>query len=252
MKLRHLFLWSALGFILSCKNEVHLNKIEGQRISISDSIESKTDIEALIKPFRERVTKDLDNVLAYASDTYSKTDGDLNTAIGNFMADAVYLESNPVFKKRTGNSIDMVLLNHGGIRSIISKGNVSARTAYEIMPFDNEVVIVAMKGIKLRELIRFLAERKRAHPISKLKLTLDQDYNISESSINGESIDDSKIYYVATSDFLYEGGDRMTFFKPNEGVENLDYKLRNLFIDHFKKIDTLNPTIDNRFTRLKK
>lgn len=252
MIIKRLFLLCFIGFIISCKNDVNLNKIEGQRISITDSIEANPEIEAYIKPFRENVTKDLDSTLAYAVGTYSKTDGELNTAIGNFMADALFEESNPVFNKRTGKSIDMVLLNHGGIRSIISKGNITSRTAYQIMPFDNEVVIVSLKGTQVKELLKYLSNAKRAHPISKLKLILDNDYNIVEATINGSPLEDSETYNVATNDFLFEGGDRMTFFKTNEGVVNLDYKLRNLYIDHFKKIDTLNPVIDDRFIQLKK
>jgi len=250
MILKRLFVFILIGFIFSCKNDIQLSKIKGQRLPVTDSIKANADIETFIKPYRENVTKDLDSVLAYAVDTYSKTDGELNTAIGNFMADALYTESNPIFNKRTGKSIDMVLLNHGGIRAIISKGNITSRTAYEIMPFDNEVVVVAMKGSKVRELLNYLAKTKRAHPISKLQLKLDVDFKILDANIGGLPIHDSKIYYVATNDFLYEGGNRMTFFKPNEGVEILDYKLRNLYIDHFKKIDTLNPKIDNRFIRL--
>jgi 2',3'-cyclic-nucleotide 2'-phosphodiesterase (5'-nucleotidase family) len=251
MIIKRLFLLCFIGFIISCKSDIQLNKIVGQRLSINDSIEANIEIEAFIKPYRENVTKDLDSVLAYAVDTYSKTNGELNTAIGNFMADALFEESNPIFNKRTGKSIDMVLLNHGGIRSIISKGNLTSRSAYQIMPFDNEVVIVALKGTQVRELLDYLSNAKRAHPISKLKLVLDTDYNIVEATISGNPIDDNKIYNVATNDFLFDGGDRMIFFKTNEGVENINYKLRNLFIDHFKKIDTLNPVIDDRFIQLK-
>ncbi|NNF86673.1 MAG: hypothetical protein HKM26_08970, partial [Winogradskyella sp.] len=85
---------------LACKENNNLTRIEGQRISISDSIQPNEEIETYVKPFRERIEKDLDSVLAYAVDYYSKTDGHLNTAIGNLMADAVYLEANPIFKKR--------------------------------------------------------------------------------------------------------------------------------------------------------
>jgi hypothetical protein len=39
----------------------------------------------------------------------------------------------------------------------------------------------------------------------------------------------------------------MTFFQPNEGFYDLDYKIRNAMIDYFKKTDTINPVIDDRF-----
>ena len=41
---------------------------------------------------------------------------------------------------------DIVLLNNGGIRSIISKGPISEKTAFELMPFENSIVVVKLKG----------------------------------------------------------------------------------------------------------
>ncbi|WP_460219201.1 5'-nucleotidase C-terminal domain-containing protein [Psychroserpens sp. MEBiC05023] len=234
----------------SCKQDVHLNKIEGQQINISDSIKIDQSIENFITPYRDHVNKDLDSVLAYAVDTFSKSDGELNTAIGNMMADAVYEHSNPIFNSRTGEDIDFVLLNHGGIRAIISKGNVTTRTAYEVMPFDNSTVVVKLKGAQVQELIDYLVKAKRAHPISKLNIVLDSDGNFKSAGLNGEALDFNKTYNVATNDYLYNGGDRMNFFKTNDSLYVLDYKIRNVLIDYFKTIDTLNPVIDNRFIQL--
>ncbi|WP_188375315.1 5'-nucleotidase C-terminal domain-containing protein [Winogradskyella haliclonae] len=238
-------------FITACKQDYSLDKIIGKRNAITDSLKTNAKIEAYIKPYRESVNKDLDSVIAFAADTYSKNDGELNTAIGNFMADAVFEMCNPVFEKRTKQTIDMVLLNHGGIRSIISKGDITSRTAYEVMPFDNSVVVTPMKGQQIKDMLSFLASKKRAHPISKLKLTLSQDYSIKEALINGSEIDYEKIYHVATNDYLYNGGSRMHFLKSKDTVYDLDYKIRNLLIDYFKKIDTLQPSIDDRFTHQK-
>ena len=181
----------------------------------------------------------------------NQSDGEYNTAIGNMMADAVYEESNPVFKSRTGEDIDFVLLNHGGIRSIISKGNITTRTAYEVMPFDNSVVVVKLKGAQVKELVEYLAKGKRAHPISKLNIVLDSDGNFKSATLNSKPLDFSKTYNVATNDYLYNGGDHMDFFKTNDSLYVLDYKIRNILIDYFTKIDTLKPVIDNRFIQLK-
>ena len=172
--------------------------------------------------------------------------------LGNLMADAVYSEGNPIFNKRTGKNIDFVLLNHGGIRSIISKGNVTIRTAFEIMPFENSVVVAAINGSQVKEMMEYLSKAKRAHPVSyQLQLTLDENETVKSVTVNGESIDNSKIYYVATNDYLYNGGDGMTFFQPNEGLYVLDYKIRDVLIDNFKKKDTLNPKQDQRFIQVK-
>lgn len=253
MNYKSLYFLLFIVSIFSCKQEPQqLTRIEGKQISISDSLDTDLKIEAFIKPYREHVNKELDSVLAYSVDTYSKSDGELNTAIGNLFADVIYEQSNPVFNKRTGKDIDMVLVNHGGIRSIISKGNITTRTAYEIMPFENSIVIVALKGSSVIKLINYLLEAKRAHPISKLKITVDEDFNLTMATINNKPIDTTKVYYVATNDYLYNGGDSMTFFQPNDSLYILNYKIRNAFLDYFAKVDTINPVIDDRFIQLKK
>jgi len=236
--------------LFSCEKSVYLNRIEAQQINVSDSIVGDQTIEAYIKPYRENINKNLDSVLAYSVGTYSKSDGELNTAIGNMMADAIYEQANPIYKNRTGEDIDFVLLNHGGIRSIISKGNVTTRTAFEIMPFENTIVVATLKGEQIKELLDYLSESKRAHPFSQLKIILDQEGNFNSANIKNQPIDYSKSYNVATNDYLYNGGNRMDFFKKNQGVENIDYKVRKALIDYFTKIDTLNPKRDDRFIQM--
>ncbi|WP_422104995.1 5'-nucleotidase C-terminal domain-containing protein [Winogradskyella sp.] len=237
-----------LSLIHACKEP---QKIEGSRIEIDEDITSSKTVEDYIKPYREHLNKNLDSVISYAPDTYSKTDGELNTAIGNLMADAVYSESNPIFNKRTGKDIDFVLLNHGGIRAIISEGLIKLRTAYEVMPFENAVVVVALKGEQINKMVEYLASAKRAHPISKqFQIVLDENFAIKKALIHNQPISENKIYYVATNDYLYNGGDRMSFFHPNDSLYVLDYKIRNVLIDYFNKVDTINPKIDNRFIKL--
>lgn len=251
MNYKHITLVFCLLILSSCKEAFHNTKIEGRQIKVADTIAMDEEIESFIKPYRTHLNATLDSVLAYSVDTYSKRDGEFNTAIGNMMADAVYEQANKVFNMRTGNTLDFVLLNHGGIRSIISKGDITLRTAYEVMPFENSVVVVNMPGENVQELLSYLTKAKRAHPISQLNIILDQDGNLKSANVKGEPIDPNRSYFVATNDYLYNGGDRMTFFQPNNGLEVLDYKIRNVLIDHFTQIDTLNPVIDDRFIQLK-
>lgn len=252
MRFTHLFILLNIFIFSSCKQQkMKLSKIEGKQIQVIDTIPIDSEIEAFVKPFRDNIQKDLDSVLAYSTNTYSKNDGELNTALGNFMVDAIYSEANPVFKSRTGYDIDMVLLNHGGIRSSLNKGNVSKRTAFQLMPFENNIVVIAIKGTQIDSLIDYLRRAKRAHPISKLKLILNKDFKVVDAKIKGEKIKQNKTYYIATSDYLYNGGDNMRFFKPNDSVYYLNYKIRNILIDKFNKLDTLNPVIDDRFIQIK-
>lgn len=251
MKSKLLLYCFGLLVLASCKTPVPYHKIEGKQIEINDNLPSDQAIENFIKPYREHVNANLDNVLSYAVDTYSKSDGYLNTAIGNFIADVMYEQSNPIFKQRSGNDIDFVLLNHGGIRSIISKGDVTTRTAFGVMPFENAIVVTKLKGIQVKELLDYLVEAKRAHPISKLKIVLDAEGNLNETTIKNQPIDFEKSYYVLTNDYLLNGGDRMDFFKKRDTVYVLDYKIRNALIDYLTKTDTIRPLMDDRFIQLK-
>ncbi len=253
MRFTHLiFLLNFLVFFSCKKKNFHITTIKGKQIEINDSIQDKIEIEDFIAPFRVHIEKDLDSIIAYAMGTYSKSDGDFNTAIGNFMADAIYDQAAPVFNRRTGNNLDMVLLNHGGIRSIISKGDIRMRNVYELMPFENKIVVIALKGRQIDSMISFLCRSRKANPISKLKLTIDSEFNPIEASINGEKINTERIYYVATNDYLYNNGDNMRFFRPNDGYFDLNYKVRNALIDYLKQVDTINPVSDDRFTQIKK
>lgn len=241
-----------LSFLLSCckEKDYKLERINSKMTAVDESIKANNDIDSFISPFRNHINKTLDSTLAFAPETYSKKDygnnQSLNTAIGNFMADVVYHQSNPIFKARTGKNIDAVLLNHGGIRSVISKGNISRRTAYQVMPFENSIVVVALKKEQIEILIRYLVTQKKAHPVSNLELQLNKDFSVHKLRLNKKALED-KTYYIATSDYLLNGGDNMSFFKTNDSIYNLNYKIRNSLIDYFIKIDTISPRVDQRF-----
>lgn len=250
MKFKFVQIIGFISLFLACENSVDHEHYKAENISISMALSSDKNIEATIAPYKANLDKTMNEVLSYAVDTYSKKDGDYNTAIGNLMADAVFELSNPVFNTRTGKNLDMVLLNHGGIRSILSKGDVTTKSAYSLMPFENSVVVVALKGAVIMEMTTYLKESKKAHPIAGLKLTLNSDHTYREILIGGEPVDTSKIYYVATNDYLYNGGDRMYFLKKTDTLYDLNYKIRTVLIDYFTSKDTLNPTKDLRFTKL--
>lgn len=227
--------------LFSCKTQEFYNyKIEGKKIGITSEKGSNTEIEAYVAPYRDKITKELDSVLAYSPETMDKSKGKWQTTIGNLLATAVFELGNPVFEKRTQKTIDICLLNSGGIRSIIPQGNVSTRTAFEVMPFENSLYVVALKGTQIRAMGTYLMTEKKAHPIYGIQFFADKnDFTVKRILVNGQPLEDEKTYYVATSDYLANGGDNMTFFQESTEKYDLDYKIRNVLIDYFKKVDTL-------------
>jgi 2',3'-cyclic-nucleotide 2'-phosphodiesterase (5'-nucleotidase family) len=220
--------------------------VEGQKIAITTELTGTPDIEDFIQPYREHINKDLDSVLAYCPETLdkSKTINGWQTTIGNLMADATFQYADKAFIAREKQHIDVCLLNHGGIRAIISKGNVTTRTAFEIMPFENTTVVITLKGEQLIEMANYLANGKKPHPLSGMEVHLGKEGAVTSITVQGKVVNTEKTYNVATSDYLANGGDEMTFFAKGLATYDLDYKLRNLMIDYFKDIDTL-PVITN-------
>jgi 5'-nucleotidase len=115
------------------------------------------------------------------------------------------------------------------------------------MPFENQVVVVQMKGSAILEMIDYLKIARRAHPISGMTLHITKKGILKKLLIQGKPLSLDNVYNVATSDYLLNGGDRMDFFKKNNAVYYIDYKIRNILVDYFKAKDTLNPKRDMRF-----
>ncbi len=251
LKIKHFVVFITIIQIVSCKNENgSLSRITAEQISIDSTLTAIDSIESYVSPFRKRINEVLDSTLAYAPQMITKVDGTYNTSAGNLMADIVLSEVNPIFKARTGHEIDFVFLNHGGIRAIISSGNVSARTAYEVMPFENSIVVVELKGETVLKLVDFLINSKRAHPIAGIQIIIDRTDQLKSLKIQNEPFNKNRNYFVATSDYLLTDGGDMIFFQDTLNSSNTDYLIRNAMIDHFKKVDTLKSTVDERFIKI--
>ena len=238
LKLFVIFL--TLFFVVSCaKQNFYVSKIEGKRITITDKETQNQQIENYIKPYREHINKDLDSVLGYCPVTLDKSDGKWQTTIGNLMADVTLQRGNLVFKAREKKEIDLCILNNGGIRAILPKGNVTSRTAFEIMPFENSLVVMALKGEQIFELVDYFITTQKPHPLSGITFTIGKDKLAKNILVQGKPVEKEVLYYVATNDYLSNGGDNMNFFKKSVQKYDLDYKLRNVLIDYFKEVDTI-------------
>lgn len=233
--------------IISCKNEPQqVVKIEGKLLPINQEIESVKEIEDFIEPYKQKVAAEMNSVLTYTAIDLVRTDGPLESTLGNLMADLCYQRAGPVFNSRTGKNIDFAMFNYGGIRAGITKGAVTMENAFNLMPFENSLVVVELTAEKIKELVTYLIENNKAHPLSKhfnLKIT-KTGYSLK---INNKPLKNDATYFVLTSDYLQNGGDRMNFFKDPISITNIDYKVRNAIIDYFKETDTLKTNLDGRF-----
>ncbi len=233
-------LFLMLSGIISCgPKQFYNSEIDGKKIPVSSEYTADTQIEDFVAPYREHIDKDLDSTLAWSPVTFDKSKGKWQTNIGNLMADVTFEKADKVFYMREKKHVDVCLLNHGGIRATIPEGKVTSRTAYEIMPFENSLMVMALKGEQLWDIANYMAEGRKPHPLAGMEIVMDSNNSVKEVKVQGKPVDNNKIYYVATSDYLSHGGDNMEFFKKATQSYNMDYKLRNLYIDYFKEVDTL-------------
>lgn len=247
--LRYFVLILTIFSLLSCaEKKLHLNKIEGKQLPISETLSATNSIENFIEPYRKHIDKDLNTVLAYAPENIDKK-GEWQTKIGNLQSTITLAAANKMFQIRENKKVDVCLLNNGGIRAIINKGNITTRTAFELMPFENNLVVVALKGEQILEMINYIINEKKPHPLAGLTFTIDKNNFAKNILIQYQPLDDQKVYYVATNDYLYNGGDNMNFFKKGIQLYDLDYKIRNIWVDYFKEIDTIPVVSDVRIIK---
>lgn len=232
--------------LVSCKKTyVSLTKITAETIAIDSSLPSSTKVDKLVLPYKEKMLSEIEKVLTYAPKDLVGTDGNMQSSLGNLMADLCYDVANPIFKEKTGREIDFAMFNRGGIRAGIPKGKVTSRHAFKLMPFENLLVVVELSGEKINELVSYFIKNKRAHPLSKnIQLTILEDNYLLK--INNVDFDKNKTYTVLTSDYLQSGGDKMLFFKNPKTLTKLDYKVRDAIITYFKNTKELNSELDNR------
>ncbi|MDG4946015.1 5'-nucleotidase C-terminal domain-containing protein [Weeksellaceae bacterium KMM 9713] len=245
LKLRYMLSMVLILGFYACSHKVYqVQDSKVERIFISDSLEEREDLNQLIEPYKIQMANELDRVLTYAPVDLSYKG--MNTPLGNVITDLMLEEGNKIYSQRHPNEkIDVVLMNRGGLRRSFTKGDLSVRSMYELMPFENEAVVVTMTGTKLMEMVNFLRLTPRNHPIAGISFKKESEDK--EIMVGGELIDESKNYRVLTNDYLQKGGDQMTFFLDPIEVEFLQIKLRDMFIQHFEKVDTIQVNQNPRY-----
>jgi len=234
--------------LASCKKvDRKLTKISAKTIAIDSTIEPSIKIKNTIAPYKEKMIGEMGTILSYTKNDLTKKSISMQSSLGNLMADMCFEMGAAAFKETTNSSIDFAMFNYGGLRAIIPAGNVTKEQAFKLMPFENELVVVNLTGQKIKELVNYFIENKKAHPLSK-NIALFINENNFTLKINDKNFDHHKTYNVLTSDYLQGGGDKMDFFKNPEKVTKLDYKVRDAIINYFERVDTLKAIIDKRVT----
>ncbi len=135
-------------------------------------------------------------VVATATADMNRGVGDEESGLGSWMADC--------FKDWGG--VDAAIMNGGGIRADIPAGPVTLRRLFEVMPFDDSVVKLKMKGDILRSALDHVLGSPKIAQIGGMTAELRplkfRHRRLAGVTVGGTPLDDAKIYSVATLDFV--------------------------------------------------
>lgn len=210
-----------LGAGLSACSSALYIEATATKIEVSSDDGQANRIDSLVAPFRSEMEAEMNFVIGTSKHEFVKDRP--NSALNNWAADALFA----YFKDSLDDSFSLVtLLNVGGLRSTFNIGDITIGDVFKMMPFDNEVVLVQMPRSSLNEIAAYLMA-SGGEPISGMHYQEGNLYLIED--IGGDS------FYIATSDYLYNGGDKMTFFKNAINVKNTGILLRDVFIHTVKE-----------------
>ncbi|MCD9856134.1 5'-nucleotidase C-terminal domain-containing protein [Epilithonimonas sp. JDS] len=236
---KRLFGFGIIGLLLvSCKTPLNIANIHTEKnIYVTDQLQEDKAIDDVIQPYKHELEGKMNAIISHTNVELSKS-GD-NSNLGNLLADYTFEGADEWAKKNNIPSIDAAVINIGGIRTIIAKGDILTKQIYEVMPFENEIVIIKMNGKDVEGLFDYYLKTQKNNPVSHLIIETENG-SLSKKLINGKTIDDHKTYYIATSDYLALGGDNMFFFSKGEMIST-GIKMRDLFLEKFKQ----NPEISS-------
>ena len=217
-----------------------LSHMEAKLIPVKN-VRPDSDVAKILEPFNGKVRKRMEEVIGVATDDL-RTSRTKESPLGNAVADAF----------RENAKTEIAIQNVGGIRAFLTKGMITWGNAFEVLPFQNTLITLKMTGAQLKKTLeRGLVESVGMVQVSGLRVQFDPSKPagqqvVSAALLNGNKIEDSKLYTVSTNDFVLAGGDGFTEFANGTDIVNTGIILRDVFVDYIKTHRMISPQLDGR------
>lgn len=200
-------------------------------------------MENLIAPYKAEKEKSMNVVIGESVETIEV--GKPESKLTNLIADILLTEARKYIA-----DVDMAVTNIGGIRRPLYKGNITIGDVFEILPFDNSLLVFEYKGEDLLALADAIAA-KGGESIAGMTLTINGE-KAENVKINGEPIDSVRIYKVITTDYLSWGNDQLEPLANYINSTPLNMMMRDAMFDYVTCATINNQKIsaktDNRIT----
>jgi 2',3'-cyclic-nucleotide 2'-phosphodiesterase (5'-nucleotidase family) len=230
--------------LLSCKSALVPTKAVYEDYRITQSLGRDTSMTVLMAPYRDSVTRSMDVVVGVAEADMEKAKPE--GSLGNFMVDAMLYTA----RQKFGTPVDAAFTNYGGIRiNQLPRGPVTRGKIFELMPFDNLLVLQQVRGDVLQQFLDLTAA-SGGWPVAGLTMQI-RDKKAVNVSVNGQPLDPSKTYTIANSDYVANGGDDAAMLKA-VSQQNRGYLLRDALFDYIQALKgqgkNISAKVENRVT----
>lgn len=241
-------LFVTTAIISSCGSHYQVSQVSRTRLLVDSRYDSSPDMQAaqVVAPFQHVVDSTMSPVVGTAA-RYMSADRP-EDLLSNLLPDILMWGSAKYDEKP-----DFAVYNIGGIRAALAKGTVTYGDVVDVAPFENKICFLTLSGEKVIELFQQIAVRGGEGLSHGVQLTITKDWKFVDVTLNGEPIDKTRNYRLATLDYLSQGNDGMGAFRsgtdlvsPQDENNNVRYIIMDYFRDKMSRGEEVDAQLEGR------
>lgn len=184
-------------------------------------------VQAVIRPYSDSIENDMSKLVAVSATPLKR--GKPESNLTNLIADIMF-ETGTKYCESNHLNIhpELSYVNYGGLRASLPQGNITVGNLFELMPFENELVLIKISGESVRKMADRIAARG-GEGIAGFKLGISNE-KVSTLKIDKSDLDPNASYWLVTNDYVANGGDQMSMFLNPEDRKNTKLKIRDVLI----------------------